>query len=551
METTMIHEPTQQQPEPDDSGQAALSISLILSMFLLAALGFSDDITNIWFHRQAAMAAADAACQAGALDMLAMNSGLSLASTGFTAGTASDCAHSSSATMCAYAGFNGYSGTGLTAGAASNSVSWSFPSSVTGVTPGVGTYPFITLTISENVKTYLMPILTGSYYQNINVSSTCGIATVNSAAPMVVLHPTMSGAFNYSGGGELDIIGGPGRGLQVNSSSATGILWAASGIIDLSKGGPSQTGSDSAVVGGPTTAPTNGSSNGYKGGTTGLWKSNVLPVADPFGSVPAPATVKSLSPTLGTSGTWVAYHTNGCPDNRGAQGTSSKACLEFSPGYYPAGINVSTLVGGNSTAIFDPGIYYLNGSLTAGASDILRMAKPSGYQQTDGVMFYFLSGALALSGCSGCSASNVDTVSTTDLTCNGAAPPTALNMGTSIYGNVLYGQCTKNGTYWDSGGDTTDSRSATGSRGILIFQDHGNTSTPTFSGSGALAFSGAIYLHSTTYADVLNLNGGASSGTFILGEIIADQVNLSGSGLIKLALNPAATTSLSKVSIFN
>lgn len=83
-----------------------------------------------------------------------------------------------------------------------------------------------------------------------------------------------------------------------------------------------------------------------------------------------------------------------------------------------------------------------------------------------------------------------------------------------------------------------------------MFQDHGNTSSPTFSGSGALSFSGIVYFHSTSYADVLNLSGGASSGTFILGEIVSDRVNLSGSGAVNLALNPAATTAMSKVSIF-
>lgn len=546
----MIHEPSQQ-PERNDSGQAAVSLVVMLSLFLIAVLGFAVDLTNVWFHREAAMAAADAACQAGAVDMLAMNSGLSLTSTGFTAGTASDCVHASSATMCAYAGFNGYNGSGLNASAASNSVSWTFPATVSGVTPGLGTYPYITLTISENIKTYLMPLLTGSHYQTINVSSTCGIAMVNSAAPMVVLNPTASGAFTYSGGGALDIVGGPGRGLQVNSSSSTAIAWSASGMIDLSKGGPSQTGSDAAVVGGPTTVPTNGSSNGFNGGTTGYWKSNVLPVADPFGSVPVPTSIASLTPTTTTSGTWVSYTTDGCPDHSGGTGNPAHACKEFGPGYYPSGINLPSVMNNYSTAIFEPGIYYLNGSLVASGSNTLRMAKPSGYQQTDGVMFYFLTGSLNLSGCTGCSSSGVDNANATDLTCNGASPASALGMSTTLYGNVLYAQCTTNGTYWDSGGDTTDSRGSSGSRGILIYQDHGNSTQPTFSGSGALSFAGALYFHSTSYTDVLNLSGGASSGTFILGEIITDKVNLSGSGVIKLALNPAAVTAMSKVGIFN
>ena len=159
---------------------------MILGMFLLAVMGFSVDLTNIWFHRQTAMAAADAACQAGAADMLAENGGMSLPAAGFAQGTASNCVSSSSATMCTYASLNGYNGTGLSSSAASNSVSWNFPATVSGVTAGAGSYPFLTVAISENVKTYIMTLLTGSRYQNINVSSTCGVTLVKEAAPMVV-----------------------------------------------------------------------------------------------------------------------------------------------------------------------------------------------------------------------------------------------------------------------------------------------------------------------------------------------------------------------------
>jgi hypothetical protein len=48
---------------------------------------------------------------------------------------------------------------------------------------------------------------------------------------------------------------------------------------------------------------------------------------------------------------------------------------------------------------------------------------------------------------------------------------------------------------------------------------------------------------------VLSLNGGTSSGTYILGEIVTDQVSLTGSGKIKLALNPVAVTNMAKVAI--
>ena len=114
---------------------------------------------------------------------------------------------------------------------------------------------------------------------------------------------------------------------------------------------------------------------------------------------------------------------------------------------------------------------------------------------------------------------------------------------------MLWGQCTANGTYWDNGSDTTDSRGTPGSRGLLMFQDHADTTQPAFTGSGQLSFSGGLYFHSSTYSDILSLNGGTSSGTYVLGEIVTDQVQLTGSGVIKLALNPVATTNMAKIAI--
>jgi hypothetical protein len=531
-----------------EQGQAAVSLVLILGLISFALMGFAVDLTNMWFHRQAERSAADAACEAGAMDILAGQSGMSTTGQGFTVGTASNCVETPAATMCTYANANGYNGSGLSASAASNSVAWTFPSSVSNVQSATGN-SYMKVAISENVRTYFMSLVTTTKYQTLNASCTCGVVQVKAAAPMVVLHPTMSGSFYYSGGGALNIYGGPQRGLQVNSSSATAVQWLASAMINLSNGGPNATGSDVAIVGGPSTIPTNGSSTGFNGGTTGAWKSSVIAVSDPYGSVPVPTSVRLVTPSGGTAGTWVGYGIDGCPDHTGSayagQGVATN-CHEFSPGYYPSGL---AMPNSYSTVIFKPGIYYLNGNLVSGGSNTLRMAKPSGYQQTDGVMFYFLTGSLQLSGCTGCSASSVDNEPSTSLTCDGSSPPATLGMGTSIGGNVLWGQCAANGTYWDTGSDTTDSRGSPGARGLLVFQDHSDTTQPTFTGSGQLSFSGGLYFHSTTYSDSLSLNGGTSSGTYVLGEIVTDQVQLTGSGVIKLALNPVATTNMAKIAI--
>lgn len=483
----------------------------------------------------------------GAMDMLGTAAGLTLANTGFTPGTAGDCVANSTATMCTYALANGYNGKGIVSGADSNSVSWTFPSSVTGVTPGAGSNPFMKLSIVEKVKSYFIGFLNGSQYQKVAVASTCGLVQVKAAAPMVVLHPTMSGAFTYSGGGALYIVGGPPRGLQVNSSSATAVSWAASGMIDLSKGGPNQTGSDVGVTGGPSQSPGSGTCStvsGFCPGSTGTWRPKSLPMPDPFGSVPAPTKPTTNAPAV----TYVNYGTDGCPDHRMTWlNGANHSCAEYSPGYYPSGLTPI----GYITSIFKPGVYYMNGSLNIGGSATVRVAKPSGFQITDGVMFYFLTGSLniSISGGSGTpDRTDIDPVSSRDLTCDNSVPVSSLNMSSLIDGNVLIAQYARDGTYWN-GSDTTDVRGTPGSRGILVYQAHSNTTQFAFSGSGTLAYSGALYLHSTGYQTVFNMSGGSSSGTFILSEIIADQVKLTGSGRVNLALNPQATTNESKVAL--
>lgn len=545
-------------PRSRESGQILISLLLMMALFLLAIVGFSVDLTNLWFQRQSAQSAADAACQAGAMDMSALVAGLTLPNMGFTPGTSGNCSANPGATVCSYAKANGFNGSGLTS-VASNSVAWSFPASVSGVTAppsSITDYPFLNVTITQNVQTHFLFTLEGSRYQKVTASCTCGLVQEKEAAPMIVLNPTANGAFTYSGGASFNIVGGPQRSLQVNSNNATAIACSGSGLINTSQGGPKGTGSDVATVGGPSQAPTCGGRLGFSGGSTGQWHGSVLPIGDPYAGVGPPASMKSLAPVTGTGGTWVSYHQDGCPDSRTAHYPTTRQCMEYGPGYYPNGIQQPD---GYSTMIFLPGVYYLNGSMSISGSEYLRNATPCKpscgpvtpgmtSRQTDGVMFYFLSGSFSLSGCTGCGTS-IDSVSSTALTCDGSTPSASLNMPANLNGNVLIAQCTQNGTYWDSGGDTSDSRGSPGERGLLIFQDHADVAQPQMSGSGTLAFSGALYFHSAGYTDLLNISGAGATGTFILGQIVTDKVNLSGSGAINLALNPSPSTELLKVGL--
>ena len=527
-----------------ESGQIMVSLLLMLSVFLLAVVGFAVDLTNLWFHRQAAQTAADSACQAGAMDMAALAAGMALPNMGFTPGTSANCS-TGVGTICFYANANGYNGAGLSPGSPSNSVTWSFPSSVPNVTtpPGaITSYPFLKVVVTENVKTHFLYTIHGTSYQQVVASCTCGTTQAPEPAPIIVLDPSASEAFTESGG-SFSIVGGPQRSLQVNSSDANAIYVNSQGIIDTHLGGPSQTGSDVAVLGGPSNESSN-SGGPFYGGTTGHWISGALPIVDPYRGVGAPSSVKLIAPLSGTNGLSVAKANggvggaDGCPDPNG--------CTEYSPGYYPSGISVK------GTSIFLPGIYYMNGSLNAAGGSTLRMATPCSPtcsslstttgKQTDGLMFYFFSGSISITGNSGTANSDLP-VPVTALTCDGSAPTSSLGMSSMLNGNILVAQCVANGTYWDNGGDTTDSRGNPGSRGLLFYQDRNNIAPSALAGSGSLSFSGTLYFPSVT----LNIKGGSGTGTFILGQMVADQVNVTGGGAISMALNSSSSTQLLKV----
>ena len=84
-----------------------------------------------------------------------------------------------------------------------------------------------------------------------------------------------------------------------------------------------------------------------------------------------------------------------------------------------------------------------------------------------------------------------------------------------------------------------------------MFMDHADTSAPQLQGSGSLAYTGTLYFHSSTYATIFKIPGGTTNGTLIWGNVVTDQMQLTGSGALTMALNPAATTPLLKVSLLS
>jgi hypothetical protein len=550
-----------------ESGQIMVSLLLMLSIFLLAMVGFAVDLTNLWFHRQAAQTAADAACNAGAADMLMVAVGTPMPRMGFIPGTPGDCT-SGAGTICFYANVNGYNGAGFSAGSPSNSVTWSFPSSIAGVTAppsSLTANPFLKVVVSENVKTHFLYTIHGTTYQQVVASCTCGVTgAVPQAAPILVLNPTIPEALHLTGGSHIVIVGGPTNSIQVNSSAngqpnanstsnAVECDGGSGNPIDTSMAGPKGAGGYLSIHGGPLTNQFCGASYILNDPTGTLWKSPVATFANPYSSLPAPtlppAPVAASHPVPGapaqptTQGTWVATGVDSCPNTNPTQhyltysaqyGNVYGNCLEFNPGYYPSGIDLGLLAGyGNDVAIFMPGIYYLNGNLHVSSSTTVRNAWIGAQPDTEGVMFYFINGGPVFDGGSGQPSSSINTVPSYYLNCNGTLGSTL--MPSSLTGNILAAECTAGGTY--AGVPSTDVLSAAGNRGLLFNLAPSDVYQGTVIGAGAsLNFTGVLYFHNSTYQDQVTLNGAGTSTSYLLGNIVTDQLTLAGSGTIKMGL---------------
>jgi hypothetical protein len=554
-------------------------------------MAFAVDFANMWFRRSTAQTVADAACLAGGLDMLYLQNGTIASSPGFTAGAAGQCSSSPAAAICKYAGFNGFTATVSGASWTSSTpagavaVSWTFPSAVTGVTGASGAaYPFLKVTVEQKAATWFMGLL-GVKTQTLAAACTCGMTGSASAAPLLVLNPTIGSALNISGGASIVITGGGTTSIQVNSSangapsgnsSSNAVYCGGSSpyLINTSAAGPTGNGGNLAVVGGPASNPTCGSTVLFDGGTKGSWRSGVTAIGDPYSSVLAPtqpsgkvpeAAIPAATPAQGYTpqvdatygyiyGTWVATGTDSCPNTNPTQHYLSYGlganhygnCLEFNPGYYPNGLDTSAAQASGDVAVFMPGIYYLNGNLNVGSSTTVRNAWVGPQPSTSGVLFYFLSGGPTFAGASGTSSSSVTSVPSYYANCSGTSTPAG--EPTTLTGNLLVAQCSTAGTYVGAG--SSDSYSSSGHRGLLFFAAHSNSFQSTIvGGSATLNFAGTAYFHNTSYADQVTWSGAGSTTNYTIGTFVVDQLTLGGSGALNIN-SSASSSSSTTVGIF-
>ncbi|HET9790958.1 MAG TPA: pilus assembly protein TadG-related protein [Candidatus Angelobacter sp.] len=317
-----IHQCHHSRRDSSQLGQTFIPIVIFIGVFLLAMLGVAADYSQVWAHRQMAQGAADAACEAASADLYLNSTDPSasgqngLQSFSWISSSAFDCTTNTNSPPCRYASLNGYSG---------SSVHVSFPGSLPGVAPLPPAFataqPYIEVTITDAVPMSFTKLVSTTSVVNVKAKAGCGLVPIVTPVPLVILHPTASSALSVGGASLIHVFGGPQRSVQVDSRAANAV---AVGTVDLSQGGPANTGSDFAVFGGPSTQPA-----GINTGSTGHYIYPATPFGDPFATIGEP-TVPS---TLGTA-TPVPFGMNGCPDPNG--------CVEFTPGSY-----VGCVGGGN------------------------------------------------------------------------------------------------------------------------------------------------------------------------------------------------------------
>ncbi len=503
----------------DEEGQAIVIVALAMSIFLLGAIGLGVDGSHLYSQRQMAQTAADSAAQAG---MMSVFDGTNAAGTvGFTAtpGTSITCTTTDTKAPCVYARQNGFGGS------AGDTVTIDFPSPPATYAPGVtfsGSYATVLVraTVQRNVKTTLMGLL-GSTATTVKATAMAAIVDVIAPVPILVTHPTKSGSLHTNGGVLVTICGGPRRSIEVNSSSSTAVTTAGSGTIDLSHAGPldtagtctTGTGADFGVWGGPGSAPFTFNT----GSLPGKYIPSASWMQDPLANVAAPPIPTT---TTGTQ-TQVASGTAPCPSSAGPHG-----CKVLTPGLYAGGVNLT-----NTTALFKPGIYYIQGGgftcrANCNASMLAGTADPSPPTGTG-------------TGWDGTSSGGGILVYNTGST---ATPTNAGRFDLGANGSV----------------SLVGSPSGSAYKGILFFQDRAsNAQTHSLGGGGNLTLQGTIYLTNTrstmlttsTQFQELDLQGNPGSATHIDGEIIVGVLGLGGNAGITMNLNSNAALIVSEVAM--
>ena len=487
-------------PRREERGQAILLVVVACSLVLVGALGLAVDTAQLYGHQRLAQTAADAAAQAGVMSLFDHTSAV----------TAHTCAAADAQSPCVYARNNGFNLANDVVAVATN-----VPApGVTLSTDPNDTITTVQVTVTRPVQTGLLRLLGASNATTIKAVAVAAIVSKVTPVPIIVTHPTLDSSYSLKGGGSninLKICGGPSRSIQVNSSSATSVSTDNHASVDLSKAGPldsgvcdTGTGADFGDFGGPSAYP--GAIN--FGTKPGVYIEPASPIRDPLASVPEP----TVPASLGTQAP-LGNGLNGCP------AAPPKACVLYGPGEYTTGINVQ-----NQTAVFKPGLYYIDNKQSFGNAANGDMYMSTGFPDSPDT-----GGQGMVVFCKGDCTFNVGANSNASLVGSSAG---------SIYKGILFYE-DRNATAHtgNKGHSLGGGGSLTLNGTIYLTNCYSGASWLTTSGTPVACtnpMSGAVWQN-------LIMRGHAGNTTLIIGEIIVSTLDMGGSGAIQMDLNPNGT----------
>lgn len=508
---------------------------LAVGIFLMAAVGLAIDGAHLYAQRQLAQAAADAGAQAGIMSIFDGTNSSGTHQFPAVSGTVYTCASSDARTPCYFAEtLNGFNV------ASSDTVTYT-PNPAGVSVPGLSSDPInlLQVSVTRNVPATLMKLLGWSTIPVV-ATATAAIVTVESPVPIIVTHPTLPGSFSISGTGttpKIKICGGPHRSIQVNSS-ANSINANGNPVVDLSKAGPTVgscngSGGEFANFGTPLPASFQSSTpfvllpspNSYV---------HASPIQDPLlGVSPPPVPADAPAPVPLANG---AY---GCPS------APAKACWLYFPGRYTTAIHVQI-----QTAVFAPGIYYMDGAsvnFETAANGYMQMATGLTDNSTTASVT-LTAGTLNAGGVTSCCGTNQGwdgTVANGGMLVYMTGPSSA--SGDQV-GQINVGA---NGSVSLIGSPICPTAPCPASpitdyKNILFFVDRNAAAqSHSLDGGGGLTLIGTIYAPETvatmttnpTQYQTVNLQGNAGSATNITGEIIASALTLGGTPGITMTLS--------------
>jgi Flp pilus assembly protein TadG len=498
---------------------ASLLVVMALGVALLGIAGLALDGGHLYVVKRRAQAAADAAAQAGVMDLY-RGKGSGAATTSATA----------------YAVKNGFAASETQVDyPACSGLEWCDGHvTLSGEDPNL-----IRVTITKSVPSTLLQVL-GIHASTVKAVASSGITVEPQPVPILVLHPTLSGSFSKNGSNTIRVCSGPTRSIQVNSTSATSInIDGASGRIDLQHAGPADpgdcsagTGADFANVGNQVPFPGSGdcvSGCTLERGTTGHYFARSSEIADPLLSVPAPT--QPAAPLARVVASTVADQAaHNCPTS----------CTIISPGYYDGTTNRLDDLSGY--VIMRPGIYWVSKrGFHLDSNTIVRMASAGG-DMSDPVTATGWTNQVLIYNSPQSPVSSANDIF--EITANSGKLP-----GNNTYPSV---DCPSGGNCFRG--------SPVGSpyKGILLFQDR-TTATSlnhSLSGGSGLTIEGTVYLTHTAASIVsdgtfqsFSLQGGAGGTTKVQGEIITDTLSLGGTSDITMNLSSAAVFPVRQVAL--